>query len=108
VDAYNTIAGGIAKIGTPGGMDNDPNTPWRGGTSYYPGGIGVMNEVAGLSENVILPAGSRIMTSGQSNQQGNGEGKTVNINLGGVTVRSEADARRLGDILRDQLVMAGA
>jgi len=25
-----------------------------------------------------------------------------------VTVRSEADARRLGDILRDQLVMAGA
>jgi hypothetical protein len=28
VDAYNSIAGGIAKIGTPGGMDNDLNTPF--------------------------------------------------------------------------------
>ena len=55
----------------------------------------------------MLPAGARIYTNGQTNNLPTSEGKTFNINLGGVTVRSEADARRLGDILRDQLVMAG-
>jgi phage-related protein len=108
VDAYNTIAGGITKIGTPGGMDNDPNTPWRGGTSYYPGGIGMMNEVAGLSETVILPAGSRIMTAAQSqNQQGaGGQPPQITVNMGGVTIANDMDVQRIGWGLANQIAAA--
>ena len=107
VDAYNTIAGGITKIGTPGGMDNDPNTPWRGGTSYYPGGIGMMNEVAGLSETVILPAGSRIMTAAQSNQQGaGGQPPQITVNMGGVTIAKQMDVQAIGYTLANQIAAA--
>jgi len=103
VDAYNSIAGGIAKIGTPGGMDNDPNTPWRGGTSYYPGGRGIMNEVAGLSETVILPAGSRILTAAQSQNQQPAQGKQITINMGGVTMANDMDVQRVGYMLANQI-----
>jgi hypothetical protein len=106
VDAYNSIAGGIAKIGTPGGMDNDPNTPWRGGTSYYPGGRGIMNEVAGLSETVILPAGSRILTAAQSQNQQPAQGKQITINMGGVTMANDMDVQRVGYMLANQIAAA--
>jgi hypothetical protein len=105
VDAYNTIAGGIAKIGTEGGMDNNPATPWAGGTSYFPGGMGTINERG--YEEIILPAGSRILTNGQTNQQ-QPQGTQVTINMGGITVRSEQDAHYVVDRLRDALVGMGA
>ncbi len=98
--------GGIGNAASGGGADGDPSTPQAIGTSYFRGGAAQINERG--YEQIVLPAGARIYTAGQTNNLPASEGKTVNINLGGVTVRSEADARRLGDILRDQLVMAGA
>ena len=98
--------GGIGNAASGGGADGNPSTPQAIGTSYFRGGAAQINERG--YEQIVLPAGSRIYTNGQTNNLPASEGKTVNINLGGVTVRSEADARRLGDILRDQLVMAGA
>jgi hypothetical protein len=87
-------------------MDGDPNTPWAKGTSYYPGGMGTINERG--YEQVVLPAGSRIYTHGQTNNLDEGGGqRPININLGGVTVSGDMDARRLGNLLRDQLIMAG-
>jgi phage-related protein len=106
VDAWNTISGGLGKLGTPGGLDGDPNTPLAGGTSYFAGGGAQLWERG--YEQVVLPAGARVLTNGQTNNLPTGESKTVNINLGGVTVRSETDARRLVDMLRDNLVMVGA
>ena len=103
-DAWNTVASHLPGGG--GGADGDPSTPQAIGTSYFRGGAAQINERG--YEQVVLPAGARIYTNGQTNNLPTSEGKTFNINLGGVTVRSEADARRLGDILRDQLVMAGA
>lgn len=98
--------GGIGNAASGGGADGDPSTPQAIGTSYFRGGTAQINERG--YEQIVLPAGARIYTNGQTNNLPTSEGKTFNINLGGVTVRSEADARRLGDILRDQLVMAGA
>ena len=98
--------GGIGNAASGGGADGDPSTPQAIGTSYFRGGAAQINERG--YEQIVLPAGARIYTNGQTNNLPTSEGKTININLGGVTVRSEADARRLGDILRDQLVMAGA
>ncbi len=98
--------GGIGNAASGGGADGNPSTPQAIGTSYFRGGAAQINERG--YEQIVLPAGSRIYTNGQTNNLPASEGKTVNINLGGVTVRSEADARRLGDILRGQLVMAGA
>jgi len=102
-DAWNTVASHLPGGG--GGADGDPSTPQAIGTSYFRGGAAQINERG--YEQIVLPAGARIYTNGQTNNLPTSEGKTININLGGVTVRSEADARRLGDILRDQLVMAG-
>jgi len=76
-----------------------------GGTSYFPGGLTNINERG--YEQVVLPAGSRVMTAGQTANLPKDEPTVININLGGVTVSSEMDARRLGNILRDQLVLAG-
>lgn len=98
--------GGIGNAASGGGTDGDPATPQAVGTSFFRGGAAQINERG--YEQIVLPAGSRIYTNGQTNNLPTGEGKVFNINLGGVTVRSEADARRLGDMLRDQLVMAGA
>ncbi len=98
--------GGIGNAASGGGADGDPSTPQAIGSSYFRGGTAQLYERG--YEQIVLPAGSRIYTNGQTNNLPTGEGKTYNINLGGVTVRSEADARRLGDMLRDQLVMAGA
>jgi len=98
--------GGIGNAASGGGADGNPSTPQAIGTSYFRGGAAQINERG--YEQIVLPAGSRIYTNGQTNNLPTGEGKTFNINLGGVTVRNETDARRLGDILRDQLVMAGA
>ena len=98
--------GGIGNAASGGGADGDPSTPQAIGTSYFRGGAAQINERG--YEQIVLPAGARILTNGQTNNLPASEGKTFNINLGGVTVRSEADARRLGDMLRDQLVMAGA
>lgn len=108
LDAINSALGGLGKLTNwgSGGADGDPATPQAIGTSYFRGGTAQINERG--YEQIVLPAGARIYTNGQTNNLPAGEGKTFNINLGGVTVRSEADARRLGDILRDQLVMAGA
>jgi len=101
-DAWNTVASHLPGGGAAGGSDDGS----AGGTSYFPGGQTAIDERG--YEQIVLPAGSRIYTNGQTNNLPTSEGKTININLGGVTVRSEADARRLGDILRDQLVMVGA
>lgn len=60
------------------------------------------------TSRLCCPPAAALDTNGQTNNLPTSEGKTVNINLGGVTVRNETDACRLGDILRDQLVMAGA
>ena len=109
LDAINSALGGLGKLtnwGSGGGADGDPSTPQAIGTSYFRGGTAQLYERG--YEQIVLPAGSRIYTNGQTNNLPTSEGKTVNINLGGVTVRSETDARRLGDMLRDQLVMAGA
>jgi len=100
-DAWNTVASHL-----PGGGAGGPEDGTAGGTSYFAGGQTAIDERG--YEQIVLPPGSRIYTNGQTNNLPTSEGKTININLGGVTVRSEADARRLGDILRDQLVMAGA
>jgi hypothetical protein len=107
--AGQTIMDAIGAAGNAvsgGGADGDPATPQAIGTSYFRGGVAQINERG--YEQIVLPAGSRIYTNGQTNNLPASEGKVFNINLGGVTVRSEADARRLGDMLRDQLVMAGA
>ena len=98
--------GGIGNAASGGGADGDPSTPQAIGTSYFRGGTAQLYERG--YEQIVLPAGSRIYTNGQTNNLPTSEGKTVNINLGGVTVRSETDARRLVDMLRDSLVMAGA
>ena len=98
--------GGIGNAASGGGADGDPSTPQASGTSYFRGGAAQINERG--YEQIVLPAGARIYTNGQSNNLPASEGKTFNINLGGVTVRSETDARRVVDMLRDQLVMAGA
>lgn len=98
--------GGIGNAASGGGADGDPSTPQAIGTSYFRGGAAQINERG--YEQIVLPAGSRIYTAGQTNNLPASDGKTVNINLGGVTVRSETDARRLVDMLRDNLVMAGA
>jgi hypothetical protein len=43
----------------------------------------------------VLPAGSRVLTNGQTNNLPAGDGRTVNINLGGVTIRNDMDLHRL-------------
>jgi hypothetical protein len=58
-------------------------------------------------EQVILPAGSRILTNGQTNNQPTSEGRQVTINLGGVTITGPMQAAQFGNMLRDQLTMAG-
>ena len=98
--------GGIGNAASGGGADGDPSTPQAIGSSYFRGGAAQINERG--YEQIVLPAGARIYTNGQTNNLPASEGKTVNINLGGVTVRSEADGRRVVDMLRDHLVMAGA
>jgi SLT domain-containing protein len=88
-----------------GGADGDPSTPEAGGTSYFRGGLAQINERG--YEQAVLPAGTRVYTNGQTNNLPNQEPTTININLGGVTVSGEMDARRLGGLLRDQLVLLG-
>jgi hypothetical protein len=52
--------------------------------------------------------GAAVYTHAQTNNMdAAGEGRTININLGGVTVNSPMDAHRLAGTLRDQLAMAG-
>ena len=109
LDAVNSALNGIGQLaggGSDGGSDGNPLTPWAGGTSYFPGGMGTINERG--YEQIILPPGSRILTNGQTNNQQKEEPRPIMISFGDVNIRNEADARRLGDMLRDNLVMAGA
>ena len=107
--AGQTVLDAIGKVGNAvsgGGEDGDPSTPEAGGTSYFRGGLATVNERG--YEQVVLPAGSRVYTHAQTNNMdAAGEGRTININLGGVTVNSPMDAHRLAGTLRDQLAMAG-
>jgi hypothetical protein len=59
-------------------------------------------------EQIVLPAGSRVYTNGQTNNMAGQEPRVININLGGVTVANEMDGRKLGGLLRDQLALLGA
>jgi phage-related protein len=97
--------GAVGNQVSGGGKDGDPNTPEAGGTSYFRGGMAQINERG--YEQVVLPAGSRVYTHGQTNNLPDNAGTNININLGGVTVAGDMDARRLGNVLRDQLIMAG-
>lgn len=101
-NAIGEFGGGVIEGFTGQPATEDGNA---GGTSYFPGGATAINERG--YEQVVLPAGSRVYTHGQTNNRQGNEERTININLGGVTVNSPMDARRLGGMLRDQLVMAG-
>jgi len=101
-NAIAEFGGGVVEgfTGQPATEDGS-----AGGTSYFPGGATAINERG--YEQVVLPAGSRVYTNGQTNNRQGDEGRAININLGGVTVNSPMDAHRLGGMLRDQLAMAG-
>ena len=101
-NAIAEFGGGVVEgfTGQPATEDGS-----AGGTSYFPGGATAINERG--YEQVVLPAGSRVYTNGQTNNRQGNEERTININLGGVTVNSPMDAHRLGGMLRDQLAMAG-
>ena len=48
-------------------------------------------------EMVVMPPGASVLTNGQTNRAGaRGEGRVININLGGVTVNNEMDVNQLG------------
>ena len=101
-NAIGEFGGGVIEGFTGQPATEDGNA---GGTSYFPGGATAINERG--YEQVVLPAGSRVYTNGQTNNRQGNEERTININLGGVTVNSPMDAHRLGGMLRDQLAMAG-
>ena len=106
--AGQSVLDAIGKVGNAvsgGGADGDPATPEAGGTSYFVGGLAQINERG--YEQVMLPAGSRVYTSGQTNQMRNEEPRPVVINIDVKQMGNEMDARRLGHILRDQLVLLG-
>ena len=47
-------------------------------------------------EMVVMPPGASVLTNGQTNRRGGGEGRVINVNLGGVTVNNEMDVNQLG------------
>jgi TP901 family phage tail tape measure protein len=101
MDAIGNLGGG-----GNGGADGDPSTPEAGGTSYFRGGAAQINERG--YEQVVLPAGSRVYTNGQTNNLPTGEARTININMGGITVKSDRDAHYVVNTLRDALAGMGA
>ena len=77
-------------------MPSIPN-PFGGnaeGTSWHRGGLTMVGERG--PELALLPPGAQVLTNGQSNRRGWQEGRTINVNLGGVTVNSEMDVNQLG------------
>jgi phage-related protein len=76
------------------------------GTSYFGGGYTRINERG--DEGIVLPAGSRILTNGQTNNLPMAGGAPViNINMSGVQIRNDRDLRsigwQLGQILAEQM-----
>jgi TP901 family phage tail tape measure protein len=97
------VVTGVTGGGQPAPAATEDGT--AGGASYFPGGLTAINERG--YEQIVLPAGSRVYTAGQTNNLPTSGKRAININLGGVTVNSPMDARRLATLLRDQLVMEG-
>lgn len=64
------------------------------GASYHRGGLAWVGERG--PELVVMPPGADVLTNGQSRRATGGDGRTININLGGVTVGSELDVHTLG------------
>ena len=96
--------GGIGNAASGGGADGDPSTPMAGGTSYWSGGLVQKNERG--YEQIVLPAGSRIYTNGQTNNLPAGGGTTINVNLGGVSISKEMDVQTIGYTLANQIAAA--
>jgi phage-related protein len=96
--------GGIGNAASGGGADGDPSTPQAIGTSYFRGGAAQINERG--YEQIVLPAGARIYTNGQTNNLPTGEGKTININMGGVTISKQMDVQAIGYTLANQIAAA--
>lgn len=73
------------------------------GTSYFPGGVTAMNERG--QEAVVLPAGARILTNGQTNNMNPQPPpvRNITINIPSLTIAGEMDMKRFRWQLANEL-----
>jgi len=89
---FQALADAAGKVADSVGLGGGKEAK-AGGTSYFRGGYTRINERG--DEGIILPAGSRVLTNGQTNNLAASQGRSVTINLGGVTIRNDMDLHRL-------------
>jgi TP901 family phage tail tape measure protein len=88
-----------AALGFGGGEE-----PKAGGSSYAGGGLTMVGERG--PEAVVMPAGSRVLTNGQTNNLQGSSGTTINVNFSGVKIGRDMDLQQIGYGLANQIAAA--
>lgn len=106
-DKVSAFAAWIGSVHIPNPFAGLHVPGFASGTSYSPGGLVEVGERG--REFIIPPAGSKVLTNGQSNRLADSAqgSKSYNITVNGVQLRTDLDGERLGYRLAGLIAAAG-